>query len=308
MKRTTTYVAGIATLLLWATPLHADYSTGGGFSAPGYGARAWGMGGAAIATVGDESAAFWNPAMLSLLDHRNRIGLSYYNLVPGTDATQSYAAYAHVFKEGPLDEPHLRFAKHAAAAILGNLSLKASSGEGYTENTLRLSYAYSPEYFVSIGVSFTALLSTSDLEAFGSKGTAIDAGLRLKLSRNLTVAAVVRNAFSRLDFDDGAQFALPRSLTVGVARTFFEKLTIEGDAVASHGGVSRLALGGEYIGFAGLLSLRAGAAAMLAGESRSIPYFGMGIKVIRIRLDYNANLDTEDALSDTHRVSLGIGL
>jgi hypothetical protein len=207
-----------------------------------------------------------------------------------------------------LYEPDLVFARHAVAVILGNLSLKTSSGEGYTENTLRLSYAYAPDYFVSVGVSFTMLLSTSDLDAFGSKGTAIDIGLRMKLARHLTVAAVVRNGFSRLDFDDGAQFALPRSLTLGVARTFFDSFTIEGDAIASHGGISRLVLGGEYVGFSGLLWLRAGAAAMLAGESRSIPYFGMGVEVRRIRLDYNANLDTEDALSDTHRVSLGFGL
>ena len=189
-----TAAAAFVIAVLCAAPCYAGFSVGGSFAAPGYGARAWGMGGATIASGADEESAYWNPAMLGVIDE-HRLGVSYSNLVPGTQAQQSYAAYAQPLKQGPVDEPGLEFALHAIGVIYGNLSLELADGQSYSENTLRLSYAYTPLHFMSFGVSFVGLATTSDIDGFGGTGTALDASIRLAISRSMTFAAVLRNAF-----------------------------------------------------------------------------------------------------------------
>ncbi len=306
MKRGS-FLAAVALLGLSWAPAHAGFSSGGSFSAPGYGARAWGLGGAVVAFGSDESASYWNPALLSLLD-RDRVGLSYIDLVPGADAQQSYVAYARVLKPGPVEAPGLEFARHAAGVIYGNLSLELSNGQTHTENTIRLAYAFAPQHFVSVGVAFTALFSSSDVVNFGSSGTTLDAGFRMSLLTNVTVAAVIRNAFSQITFDDDLSFQLPRFLTLGAAYNDGGDLTVEGDLITAFGGLSRLVIGGEYMLFSDVLSLRGGLAAVTGGSNRGVLHVGLGVHVRRLQLDYNANLDEEDAFDDTHRFALGIEL
>ncbi|MFQ5511475.1 MAG: hypothetical protein ACE5EO_06455 [Candidatus Krumholzibacteriia bacterium] len=307
MKPLRMHVLALVLLVFGQSPARAGFGAGGSFSAPGYGARAWGMAGAAVAVGADESASFWNPALLALLD-RDRLGLSYIDLVPGTDARQSYVAYARILKPGTVEEPGLEFARHAAGLVYGNLSLELSDGRTHTENTVRLAYAFAPQHFVSVGVAFSVLFSSSDVTQFGSLGTALDAGFRIALLENVTAAAVIRSAFSEISFDDGISFQLPRFFTLGVAYTGYRGLTLEGDVVTGFGGVSRTVIGGEYGLFSDVLSLRGGLAAIQAGRSRSVPHFGLGVRIGRLRLDYNANLDDEDAFGDTHRFALGVGL
>ncbi len=308
MKHRYALLLGCALVGLTAgSVLAGGFAAGGSFSAPGYGARAWGMGGAAIAFGSDESSSFWNPALLALLD-RDRVGVSYIDLVPGTDAQQSYLAYGRIIKEGPAEAPGLEFAQHAAGIIYGNLSLELSDGQTHTENTVRLAYAYAPQHFVSVGVAFSVLFSSSDVANFGSSGTSLDAGMRMAFLDDVTVAAVIRNAFSQISFDDNLSFQLPRFFTLGVAYDATDALTVEGDVVTGFGGMSRLVAGGEYMLFSDVLALRAGLAAITAGETRSVLHFGLGARLGRLRLDYNANLDDEDAFGDTHRFALGIGI
>jgi len=87
-------VVAVAAGLITAgfTESEAGYSQGGAFKSSSYGARAWGMGGAGVASVCDEGAVYWNPAMMAMLPS-NSIGLSYVNLVEGTTARQSQLAY-----------------------------------------------------------------------------------------------------------------------------------------------------------------------------------------------------------------------
>jgi hypothetical protein len=300
-------LAALAVALGTAGPAFAGYSTGGGFSAPGYGVRAWGMAGAAVAYGSDEASAYWNPALLSLLG-RDRVGLSYVNLVPDAKARQSYAAYAHLFGRGPADEPGLEYARHVGAVVYGNLSTELSDGRSYTENTVRLAYAFSPQYFVSIGVAVNFLASSSDIGIFASKGTAIDVGLRANLSSHLTAGAVMRNALSEISFDDGFDQRLPRSLTLGLACVTGDAFAVEGDLVTEFGSIARLAMGAEYGLFSRALELRGGVSTPLAGESRVIPHLGIGVDIRDVHLDYNANFDSEEALADTHRFAVSIGL
>jgi hypothetical protein len=289
------------------SPAAAGYSRGGGFNPPGYGARAWGMGGAVVASGADEGAVYWNPALLSLVK-KGRIGLSYVNLVPGTEARHSYLAYARAVESGVLDGPGLEYAEHAVGLLYGNLMLELSDGRKYTENSLCLAYAYSPEYFVSLGASMSVLLSSGDVGEFDAKGTTLTVGVRVVLLENLTLGVVGRHLFSRVMFDSGEDYNFDRAFTLGAAFEPLDHATIEADFVVAWGGIARVVLGGEGRLFSDVLALRGGVSSVTAGESRTIPHAGIGIRVRRVDLDYNANFDASDAFGDTHRFSLAVGL
>jgi hypothetical protein len=299
--------AGAWVLAAAFSPAFAGYSRGGGFTAPGYGARAWGMGGAAVAWGADEGATHWNPALLSLVE-QGRIGFSYVNLVPGTEARHSYVAYARSIKPGAVDAPGLEFSEHAAGVLYGNLALELSDGREYTENALTLAYAYAPEHFVSIGASLGLLLSSSDIGEFDAKGTTLTVGLRVVMLEHMTLAFVGRNLFSRVMFDTGEDYELDRSFTLAAAFEFLDGAVLEGDVVSAFGGVSRVVLGCEGRFFSDVLAIRGGVASVTAGEARTLPHAGLGLRLGRVHLDYNANIDTEEAFDDTHRFSLAVKL
>lgn len=265
------------------------------------------MGGAAVAIGSDEAATYWNPALLSLID-RGRLGLSYVEPVPGADVRQSFLAYARPLKRGAADEPQLAFNEHAFGIVYSNLSFDAPDGRGYSENSLLVGYSFSPEHFVSVGASVGFLVASGDIGNVEANGTTISAGLRVALLERLTLAAVVSNAFSYLMFDSGEDYPLARSFTLGLGMRLLENATLEGDIVGAFGGISRVILGGEATLFSDLLALRGGVSAITAGESRVVPHMGLGVGFRRFRLDYNANLDSEEAFGDVHRFSLAVGL
>jgi hypothetical protein len=289
-----------------ADPARAEYSVGGSFAAPGYGASAWGMGGAAVASITNEGAAYWNPAMLSLIGER-RLGLSYTNIVPDTDTRLSYVAYAQAIKRAPTDEPGIDYAVHAVGAIYGNLRVELSDGQTYNENTLRLAYAYCPEYFISFGLSLTGLFSSSEVADFGANGSTLDASVRIALTKNLTTAVVARNVFSQGEFDDGISLSLPRAFTMGLAYGGIRGLLVEADVETQFGNLSRMVAGGEYALYRDMVAVRAGLASVMVGENRALAYLGLGAHVRMVYLDYAASFDGEEAFSNTHRFSLGIG-
>jgi len=307
MRLLVIFVAAAAVLSAACSPAAAGFSRGGSFTAPGYGARAWGMGGAAVAWGSDEGATYWNPALLSLLDE-GRLGFSYVNLVADATARHSYLAYARALKRGTADDPDLVFNEHAFGALYGNLLLELSDGRKYTENSLLIGYSYSPEHFVSIGASVNVLLSSGDIGDFDAKGTAVNLGARALLLEHLTLGVVCRNMFSRVMFDTGEDYALQRTLTLGLACSIPPNATIEGDVVGAYGGIARVVLGGEATFFSDVLSLRGGMSGVTTGDNRILPHMGIGVHLSRIRLDYNANFDTAEAFGNTHRFSLSIGL
>jgi hypothetical protein len=284
-------------------PAQAGYSRGGVFTAPGYGARAWALGGAATAIGADEGATYWNPALLSLLG-RGRLGLSYVEPVPGAEVRQSFVAYAVPLKRGVADEPQLSFNEHTIGVLYSNLLLEVADGRAYTENSLLIGYSYAPEYFVSVGASVGVLLGSDDIGTADAKGTTVSAGIRVELAERLTLAAVVQNAFSHVMFDSGEDYPLDRSFTLGLGVRLLKNATIEGDVVGAFGGVARAVLGGEATLFSDALALRGGVSAITAGESRAVPHVGLGVGFRRFSLDYNANLDSEEAFGGTHRFSL----
>ena len=299
---------GMAAVLVasaaWAALAHADASRGGAFRHPGYGARAWGMGGAAVATMDDEGAVYWNPAMLSLAA-RNVAGASYINLVAGATARQSQIAYARVLAWGEEGDGGRRLGRHAVGAMYTNVHLGISGDYRYDENLLRMAYAYCPEQFVSFAIGAEVFVSSSDVGGFGAHGSTVDGAIRLALSRSLTLGLVVRDAFSRYSYADGRDFEKERAWVLGVAYAGVSVAVVEGDVVWENGGVARAVIGAESDDLFGVLALRAGLASLSSGQSRTVPYLGLGVRVRgQFALHYNANLDDETAFEDTHRFTL----
>lgn len=284
-----------------------EYSRGGSFLIPGYGARAGGMGGAVIASGGDEGSIYWNPAYLACLGD-DRIGVSYINLVPGAEARHSMLAYARSLQSIPSEIDQERVSSHAVGFLYSNLSLGLSDGQNYSENIFRFAYAYSPDYFISVGVAANLLVARSDIEDFDATGSSFDFGFRLKFTKRTSFGFVARNAFSRVNYSDGFDQSLRRRYSAALSIRPVPDLLLESATEFAFGSVSRTTLGGEYALFSDLLYLRSGMSLLASGESRAIPHFGFGFAFDRFSLDYNANLDTEEAFEDTHRFSLSVQL
>lgn len=304
-----------ATLILvlltavWGAPALAGYSEGGAFRLPQYGARGWGMAGAALATVDDEGAISWNPAMLGLLT-RNQAGASYVNLVPGAAARQSQVAYAHVIQRMRTQGGRRSVSRHVVGAMVTNLHLELAGGEGYDENFVRVAYAFTPEYFITFGVAGDVYFSSSDVPGFDAKGTSVDFSARMMLTEHVDLGLVIRNAFSRYSFDDGKDDAIERAVAAGVKVNSIPYATAEVDLVFEYGDLARVLAGLETEYLFELLSVRGGFAHIDTGQSRGVPYFGFGVNAIRDRLfiHYNANLDDDKAFEDTHRFSLSVSI
>ena len=307
LRRIVVLLASVTVLCVGPVDALAGFSMGGAFKSPGYGARAWGMGGAAVATVDDEGSVYWNPGMMALAPS-NTVGASYINLISGATAHQSQLAYVHVLNIHDTGESGIKVGQHAIGVMYTNLRLGIQTGEGYDENLFRLAYAYSPDPLVSFAIAWDIFASSSEVGGFDSRGTSVDGALRLLLTENTTVGVVARNAFSRYSYSDGEDFRREREFVLALSSRSFRFLTVEGDLVYSHGDPSRWIVGAESDYMFGVLALRAGVAAIRTGESRTVPYFGFSARLRRIALHYNANMDTENAFADTHRFTVSVSL
>jgi len=297
-----------ASIVVGTGRAEAGYSRGGAFTTPGYGARAWGMGGAATLTVEDEGAVFWNPAMMGRFQARNLVGASYVNLVAGATARQSQLAYGRTLEAGTPGEGRKPFARHAVGALYTNVHFDIQGDVGYDEHTFRLAYAFTPDPFISFGIAGDLLISRSDVPDFDALGSSVDFALRAELLDGLSLGLVARNAFSQYRFNYGDQIVREREFVLAVATDALPVVTAEGDIVWAHHDVARLTLGAETDYLFDRLALRAGLGLVRIGESRSVPYAGFGFRAGAVTLHYNANFDQETALSDTHRFSVSVRL
>ena len=135
-----------------AGPVRAESSEGGAFRLPGYGARAWGMAGAVVARIDDESAVDWNPAGMAACVRT--LGISYVDLVPDASLGQSQAVFVMPF--GPARDAETGASRHVAGAMFTNLSADLGGDESYRENHLRAAYAFTPEPVVTVAIAATA--------------------------------------------------------------------------------------------------------------------------------------------------------
>lgn len=293
-----------AAMVAGPSTVRADSSQGGAFRLPAYGARGWGMAGAFVVRVDDESAVDWNPT--GMASAPRSLGASYVQLVEGVAAGQSQLVYTTPFSHPHHDETGA--ARHAAGIMLTHFSADVAGGESYSESYLRLAYAFTPEPLVSLGIGFSGFVSKSGVPGFDAWGTSVDLAGKLSLSRSWSVAVAARDVFSRYSYDDGRDYDVEPQYVVGLAWLGDSRFAVEGDVVRSYGGWSRAALGVETEYFFSYVALRGGAAWLNSGESRTVPSFGVSVRAFtnRLTLHYGVSLDEEDALGRTNRVSLAV--
>jgi hypothetical protein len=296
--------AMLAGLILAGVPARearAESSEGGAFRLPGYGARAWGMAGAVVARIDDESAVDWNPAGMAAC--ARTIGVSYVDLVPGASLGQSQAVFVMPLGGNRGAEVH----RHVAGAMFSDLSADLGGDDTYRENHLRLAYAFTPEPVVSVAIAAQGFISTSGVAGFDAWGTAIDMAARVAISPRWSLGLVGRDVFSRYSYDDGRDYRKESQYVVGLSRSALFGLAVEADAVWAYSDWSRLQLGAETDWLFERVALRGGVAFLQTGESRTAYTFGASARAIgaRLGLHYAASIDDEDAFGTTHRVSLG---
>lgn len=260
----------------------------------GIGARASAMGEAYTAVVGDQTAAFWNPAGVAAMQGKDFV-LIHQRTLAGIN--QAYGGWAYGNQ------------KRGLALSLGVYSV--GGFEARTEPTLEplgtfgvynvnagLSYAQRFGQRIYFGFNVRALHESIASES--AWGMGVDVGLLYRPNIDgLTVGATYRNV-GRMEYLDVVRTPLPRTLRLGAAYQR-SALTVSGDFRLPHKGNSGAHLGLEYT-IKQRLFLRGG---LMTGHDTRSWSLGVGVMRKNWRVDY-AFVPVSDALGSGHRVTLGI--
>lgn len=297
------WLAGLAVVGAASGAGASDWSAGGAFLPLGHGARAHGLGGAVIAMGRDDASAYWNPANLAWIEPKSSVTLMHAALFPEVD--NGYQTVSFGMPRGPrLGEPEqrLRPCQWGFGAFVGHLGLGFEAGD-WTENRLQLAAAYALSNYASLGLSARFMWLTNDFEGGNAHGGGFDAGLSLLLTDALTVALVVRDAYSEVQYDTKRSEILAPGFELGIDYRW-RTLEVEADGTGREGGLQRTALGCEWRPHGEWIAVRGGWTAIRAGESRSYPSAGVGLRTRGLVVDYGAAFDNADATGIGQRVSL----
>ncbi|MBU0699774.1 PorV/PorQ family protein [bacterium] len=254
------------------------------------GAQAIGMGEAFAAAANDVNAIFWNPAGLSLLEHREINGV--------VDANCTSVGYAQPIKFGVIGY---------GISILDGGEATIYYPEGATKTVraqsdymLMLSYAGKIIENLSIGGNLkmvhSELAEVSQATAFACDVV----GLYRFLANNLDIGGVIQNIGSNIKYEEESD-ALPLNIKVGIAYRF-NRLLLTMDINKPIENKLRLNVGAEYQ-IAEIMVLRAGYKLKQEdNKSGTGLTAGVGFKIRNYQLDY-AYVPHQD-LGDTHQISL----
>ena len=308
-------------VILWlaASPLCFAGKYAADFLSIGVGARALALGGAAVATTGDATGTYWNPATLFRIERR-ALALMYAKRFFSFE-TYNFVSFVYAFEPvghwgiswirlGIDDIPIYGELKGDSESRIANIDLQPSAEpEGYfydAENALFVSYSKVSPKPLSLGrISVTAAWGANIKYIFTRLGSArctgvgFDLGMILTSTVNLgqiSVGIVAQDAFAtRLKWNTNHEDFIPLNLKAGISYTPAKGILSHFTGVfdlntrygfASHAGV-------EYR-LHNLLTLRAGLHRM--GYTA-----GVGLTVNQFRVDYAF---TGEDLANSHHVSL----
>jgi outer membrane protein OmpA-like peptidoglycan-associated protein len=277
---------------------------GAAFLRAGVDARYFGMGGTGAATANDASAAYWNPAGLSLLN-----GLSITGMYTGGlafDRNHNYVGVAYGFDRFALALSWIS----AGTSDITSVDQGGVSGDvfDFSENAILLSAA-TISGPVSLGI--TGKLVTQDLGTGAPssgedsvEGLGIDLGVQFALTEYVRLGLAVQDLFTQVgDQDNGDVNQIPSNLRVGAAVSPADGLTLGLDLEKERDNENyRLHAGGEYwvpIGddFRGALRLGVDDGEFAGG-------FGVGVSFFE--LNYAYVVEPEDFLDENHRFSVNL--
>lgn len=282
----------------------AESSRGGTFLPMGWSARGAGLGGAASILIRDDRSGFWNPANVSFL-FSPRITLGTTKPVPGLDNWYTVLSVGTGLLDVRTAENDRPVMKRVGIAVTAtHLGLKLAQGSGWNESTLGFSFAFAPNHFNSLGVTFRMMKSWTDLEDAGAWGTAVDAGWTAILTRHLWLALVGRNIHSAVTYPNVDEELDPTFTIACALEDLYGRISIETDAVMKDGGLDRLLIGSEIDIVSGTLWISGGAELRMLDGERTIPCFGVGSSMNSIEAAIAFVFDPEDAFGRQTRASV----
>ncbi len=296
----------VALLLTAATAGNAlaESSRGGTFLPMGWSARGAGLGGAASILIRDDRSGYWNPANVSFL-LSPRITLGTTRPVPGLDnwyTVLSMGTGLLDVRTAENDRPVMR--RVGVALTVTHLGLQLAQGSGWNEGTLGFSFAFAPNHFNSLGVTFRVMRSWTDLEDADAWGAAVDAGWTAILTSRLWLALVGRNIYSTVSYPNVDEELDPTITVAAAMEDLFGRLSIETDAVMKDGGLDRVLVGSEIDLMEEILRVSAGAELRLTDGERTIPCFGVSSTLNSIEAAVAFLFDPEDAFGRQTRASV----
>ena len=260
----------------------------------GIGARAAAMGDAYTAVVGDQTAAFWNPAGVALVGGKDFL-LAYHRFLQGIH--QTYAGWAYGNGTRGLA---LSLGVHS----VGGLETRTGPSSeplgtfGMYELNAGLSYAQRIGERLYVGGSVRGLHETIGPEE--TSGAAVDVGVLYRLpAEGVTLGAAYRN-WGRTGPLGIERVPLPRTFRIGAALVR-GPLAGSVDVRFPEKGDRGIHLGAEYA-VRGPLFLRGGYRS--GSETRNVS-FGVGLHRRNWRVEY-AYVPASLGLEGSHRLALGI--
>jgi hypothetical protein len=283
-------VAVAATVLLAASPLMAQGTSGSQFLGVGLGARAVAMGGAYSSIANDGTALWWNPGGLAQAGGR-RVTVSHLSWL--SDATYQFAGYA-----GPLGGS----GAIGVALVQGETSWNNIPGASTFEaGDFAAAVGYGRRLRPNLGAGFDVKLLSTSLGDTEASSYSADLGVVYRPAAAVRVAAAVRNLGPGLTFESERD-PLPLTLAAGGSYQWSGVLlALDLEKVNDLGTTARL--GVEYTPVK-YLALRGG---WISGDETALSSLTGGVGLNwndRWALDY-AYRDSD--LGATHQVALSAG-
>jgi hypothetical protein len=260
----------------------------------GVGARAAAMGEAYTAVVGDQTAAFWNPAGVAALQRKDFV-LMHQKSIQGIN--QAYGGWAYGNQ------------KRGLALSLGVYSV--GGFEARTEPTLEplgtfgvydlnagVSYAQRFGQHTYFGFNVRALHENIDSES--AWGVGVDLGVLYQPGIQGVMVGVTYRNLGRMERLDQERTPLPRTVRFGASYEH-HALMVSGDFRMPNKGSSGANVGLEYA-VKQHLFLRGG---FMTGHDTRSWSLGLGVTRKNWRVDY-AFVPVSAGLGGAHRVALGI--
>ena len=259
----------------------------------GVGARAAAMGEAQTAVVGEQTAAFWNPAGVAAMQGKHFI-LAHHRSFQGIK--QGYGGWAYGNDRRGLA---LSLGVYGAGGLEARREPTATPAGTFSIYDLNAGLSYAQKIGQRIYVGFSVRALHENIGPESAWGMSADGGVLYRLSESLVLGASYRN-LGRMAQLDQARTPLPRVFRMGTA-WFWRTWIATADFRLPAAGNKGANFGLEY-GIMGRLFLRGG---IQTGHDTRMLSFGMGITRRNWRVDY-AFVPASQGLGDSHRIAVGI--
>ncbi|MBW7995958.1 MAG: hypothetical protein FVQ81_05170 [Candidatus Glassbacteria bacterium] len=299
IKTTILLISTAALLLSLPVAILAASSsvTAGAFASYPVSVRGAGMGGVYAAVVENLGGAYHNPARLGFTDSRST-GISYADMSGLGLVRNIYLEYVQPDKG------------YGAAGLYWNwrgTDVEGPGGEGelgYAENTVSYGLGKRFGQYFAVGAALKGYFISTDIDDAGGKGGALDLAVFVRPDPWTTVALVVRNAISRVEWDTGLGDKLPLEIELGATYLIIDGLLGAAELRFEQGHFNSFALGVEYVLMPELATARGG---LTHRFDRTYPSFGLGFTPGAFRIDYAAEIDAGGSgLGTTHRLGMSI--